>query len=450
MDYSIFRAYDIRGLYPEQINREAVYNIGRAFALFIKDFYNTKNPTIAVGYDIRKSSKEIFEGLADGLIEEGCEVLDIGLATTPLNYFANWHLNTEASAMITASHNPGAYNGIKFSLKQVTAIAEVAGLQKVKELTQNLPKETPKNKGSLKRVNVDDEYIEFLKKQAEGIDFSGLKIAVDCGNGMVGPWFEKLAKEIGLFYEGLYMDPDGDFPNHEPNPLDGAALKGIQELMKQESFELGVLFDGDGDRFMVLDKNGQLIKSDYLIAFFAKHFLPQADNKKIPCDARISRGAREVIRQYGGEIIKCKVGYPNLRVAMRKENAFFGGELSGHYFWQDFSCSESALLALVRLLKILQKENRSIEEIIEPMKTYFNTGEINFEVEDKQGKMAKAEEIFSDGKISKIDGITVEYPDWWFNMRASGTEPLLRLLVEAKTEELLDEKTNILREIITK
>ena len=260
--------------------------------------------------------------------------------------------------------------------------------------------------------------------------------------------FEKLAKKIGLNYKGFFMDMDGNFPNHEPNPLDKNALLKIKELMSKEKFDLGILFDGDGDRFILLDNQGELIKTDFLIALFAQFFLPQMENKKIPCDTRISRGVREAIEEIGGEVIKSKVGYPYLRKAMRRESAFLGGELSGHFFWQDFSYSESALLTMIRLLKILIEKNQSIRRLIEPMEKYFNSGEINFKVESKETTIKKIEEKFSDGNISKLDGLTVEYKDWWFNVRPSNTEPLLRLTIEAESEELLIQKERELKELI--
>jgi phosphomannomutase len=449
MDYSIFKAYDIRGVYPEQINKGAIYKIGRAFGIFVKQFYQKEQPVIAISRDIRKSSEGLCQELAKGLAEEGCQVIDIGLSTTPLNYFANWHLKADGSAMVTASHNPKKYNGIKFSLKGVRALAEVDGVVKTRELVKTLSSPpSGRTKGETKKINLLNEYIDFLKLQTQGINLSKFKIAVDCGNGMVGPIFEKLAKELRFQYKGLYMEPDGEFPNHEPNPLDASAIKGIQELIQKQDFDLGVLFDGDGDRFMALDGEGRLIKNDFLIGLFAKHYLPIMENKKVPCDARISRGAREAIKGWGGEVIKSKVGYPNLRTIMREEKAFFGGELSGHYFWQDFSYAESALLSFVRLLAILKKEKSAIHKLVAPMQKYFNTGEINFQVENSENKIKQIEERFSDGEIFHIDGVTVEYPNWWFNVRASNTEPLLRLLVEAKTRELLEEKVEELRGII--
>jgi len=453
IDPSIFKAYDIRGLYPEQVNKETAYAIGRAFAVFVKDFYKTEQPEIVVGYDIRKSSKELFEGIVLGLTEQGCQVIDIGLCSTPLNYFANWYLGVDGSVMITASHNPKDFNGFKLSLRKVMALAEVDGIDDVREfcLAQaeefipNLPKAGEKlRQDMIKQQDILPDYLDFLTEKAGAVDFSQFKIAVDCANGMIGPIFQELAEMLNLDYEGLFMEPDGEFPNHSSNPLEEESLISIKELMQKETFDLGILFDGDGDRLRILDSNGEPVKSDSLIGIFAKEFLSKS--KKIACDARISRGVNEEIQKLGGEILKSPVGYPNIRRIMREEKCFFGGELALHYFWQDFSYSESALLSLIRLLNIL-KEN-TIEELKKPFEKYFSPGEINFKVDDKEGKIREIEQKFSNGEISKLDGLTVEYKDWWFNLRPSNTEPLLRLTLEANSEELFDQKVKELKDLI--
>lgn len=452
MDTSIFKAYDIRGLYPSQINKDIAQRIGRAFGVFVKNFYKIEEPRIIVGYDIRNSSKELFEAMSQSLLQEGCRVINIGLCSTPFNYFANWYIKADASVMITASHNPKDYNGFKFSLRGVVALAEVDGIERIKELVTNesiffapLPASRP---GKLEEQDFIPDFLDFLTKEAGDTDFSKLKIAADCSNGMVGPIFEKLAKRIGLNYKGLFMEMDGDFPNHEPNPLNKEAIRGLQSLMKKERFDLGVIFDGDGDRFMVLSSEGKLMRSDFLLAIFAQHFLPRIENKKIPCDARTGRGVKEAIWNAGGEMIKSKVGYPYIKKIMRKEKAFLGAELSGHFFWQDFSYSESVLLSMIRLFGILRERKEPIENLVKPMDKYFNSGEINFKTEDKEGALKKIEEKFNDGEISKLDGLTIEYQGWWFNVRASNTEPLLRLIVETKTEELLKKKVGELEGLI--
>jgi len=238
------------------------------------------------------------------------------------------------------------------------------------------------------------------------------------------------------------MEPDGEFPNHSPNPLNEESLVSLRELMRQEEFDLGFVFDGDGDRLRILDSKGEAVKADYVIGIFAREFLSKS--KKIVCDARISKGVREEINRLGGEILRAPVGYPYIKKVMRKENCFLGGEMALHYFWQDFSYSESAILSLVRFLNILQ--GNTIEELKKPFEKYFSPGEINFKgIEDKKGKIKEIEKKYSDGEISHLDGLTVDYSNWWFNIRPSNTEPLLRLTIEARTKKLLDEKIEELK-----
>ncbi len=458
MDESIFKAYDIRGTYPEQINEQEVYVIARSFALFVKEFYKIEKPKIIVGKDIRISSKSLSQAVINGLFEEGVQVVDIGLCTTPLNYFANAELKGDGSIMITASHNPKEYNGLKLSLRKAQAIAEIDGIEKIKKivLSHNFP---PLEKNPLAEVedkadnqseNILKHYLNFLKVEAKGFEFSKLKVAIDTGNGMVGPVWENMAKALGINYKGFFLQPNGEFPNHPANPLDGGAQRSFTKSMAGSGFDIGFIFDGDGDRVMVFDSLGQPIRNDFLLGILAQYSLPNLKDKKVVIDARLSRGAEEQIEKNGILLIKSEVGYPNVRRHMRAEEAFFGGELSGHFFWKDFYYAESALLTSLRVLKVLLSSNKTIGELVQPFKTYFNSGEINFKVLDKAKKLEKIEKRYQDGKISHIDGVTVDYEDWWFNLRPSNTEPLLRLVVEAKTQKALDSKKQELSELIQK
>ncbi len=450
MDTSIFKAYDIRGLWPDQINKPDVFKISKAFAIFVKDFYASEAPIIVVGYDIRKSSEEIFEAVVSGLASENCKIISVGCCSTPLNYFANWKWGADGSVMITASHNPKEYNGLKFSLRRVTALAEENGIEKIKEIALGLSQKEYVFEGGAKQQDSEaiNEYMDFLTKEAEGINVSQFKIAVNCANGMVGPEFKKLADKLGIKYQGIFMEPDGDFPNHEPNPLNEKAIASLQGLMRGNKFDFGIIFDGDGDRMMVLTAEGEPVKNDFLIGILGKFFTFDLDNKKVVCDARTSRGAKEYLEKFGIEVIKSKVGYPHLKKIMRESGAFFGGELSGHFFWQDFSYSESALLTLIRLMKVLSVEKNKISDMIKPMQNYFNSGELNFEVSDKEEMIEKFKEAYKKENQFYLDGLTVESGDWWFNARLSNTEPLLRLIVEANTEELLCKKVSELEKII--
>lgn len=444
IDEKIFKKYDIRGIYPNEINGQAVYSISRAFVDFLKKHYDLKNPKIVLSYDVRKSSDEFKEAAIKGLMKSGAEVIDIGLCSTPLNYFGNWFLKADGSLMITASHNPQEYNGIKLSLRGVTAPVELEADQEIKK--RALKGEFRDGRGSLIKRDLIFDYIDFLKKEAE--DLSSFKIAVDCGNGMVGREFEALAEVLNLKYQGLFMEPNGSFPNHEPNPLNEEARIPLKELIQEKDFELGIMFDGDGDRMGVIDTSGQFIKTDFIIGLFARYSVLEKKSLKIPCDSRVSRAIKEEIQKIGGEILPVRVGYPYVRKLMKEENAFFGAELSGHFFWKDFSYSESPLLSLIRLLKILKQKNQPLAELIKPFCKYFSTEEINFQVKNKEAVLKRVKENYSGGEVGLLDGVTVDFEDWWFNLRPSGTEPLIRLKVEAQTKELLDKKVLELKAFI--
>ena len=452
MNESIFKAYDIRGIYPGQINEEVSYAIARSFVVFIKELYKIEKPKIIIGKDTRTSSEKISQAVIRGLSMEGSEVIDIGLCTTPLNYFANFKLKADGSIMITASHNPKEYNGLKLSLRGAKALAEIDGVDTLKRITLNYDFEDYNSEQSIKPQDksreILEEYLDFLEKEAEGIDFSDLRIVVDCGNGMVGPIWEKLSQRLNINYDGLFLKPNGLFPNHQPNPLDKTAQQEIRKLMKRSKFDIGFIFDGDGDRLMAFDSLGEPIRNDFLLGVLAKKSFSKIENKNIVIDARLSRGVEEEMSRENFNLIKSKVGYPNVKRLMRKREAFLGGELSGHFFWQDFGYAESVLLSSLRLLKTLSLSKKTITELVQPFKTYFNSGEINFQVLNKNKKLKELEKEYSDGEISHIDGVTVEYKSWWFNARPSNTEPLLRLVVEAKTQEILSSKVEELSNLI--
>jgi len=450
MDTSIFKAYDIRGLWLSQLNRQDAFVISRAFAVFVKELYASENPKVIVGYDIRESSKEIFEAVVAGLSAENCRAISIGLCSTPLNYFANWHWRADASVMITASHNPKEYNGLKLSLRGVMALSEKNGVEAIKRASLNTGREDDDFKGDYqpKEDEAIKQYLNFLIDAAKGVNVSRFKIAVNCANGMIGPEFKRLADILKIDYQGIFMEPDGRFPNHEPNSLNEQAIRSLRNLMGRDKFDFGVIFDGDGDRMLVMTEKGEPIRNDFLIGLLGRSFTVSLGDKRMVCDCRISRGVSEYLRESGIGIVRSKVGYPNVRKLMRELDIFFGGELSGHFFWKDFSYSESVLLTLIRLMEILQEEKRNISGLIKPMQNYFNSGELNFEIPDKEGTMAKLKEAYKKEDQSFLDGLTVECADWWFNARLSNTEPLLRLIVEAKTRELLKDKISELEGMI--
>ncbi|MCD6429306.1 phosphomannomutase/phosphoglucomutase [bacterium] len=453
IDPKIFKAYDIRGIYPEQINEEIAQLIGEAFCYFVKTKYHLDYPKILINYDVRPSSKPLFSALKQGLLNQGAFVFDGGFSTTPIHYFGNWNLKVDGSIMITASHNPKEYNGFKLFLREVEPISISEGTRVIKEIFESKEFQGERKEGRVEEVSLFEDYLHFLEENTELKDFSQIRIAVDFANGCVGPFFEKLAEEFNLNYFGLFQEPDGSFPNHEANPIKEENLKFLIDVIKTKKFDLGVAFDGDGDRLVILDENGKIVRADFVLALFVKYYLRKIKNLthesfSVVCDARASRGVRDILQEEGVALIKSRVGYPFIKALMRENNSLLGGELSGHFFWKESCYSESSFLTLLRLLEVLYFEKKPISQLVEPMQKYFSSKEINFEVDNKEEIIKKIEEKYSDGEISKIDGLTVEYKDWWFNIRPSNTEPVLRLTVEAKTKELLDKKIRELTEII--
>jgi phosphomannomutase len=453
IDPKIFRAYDIRGIYPDQINENIAHLIGEAFCYLVKEKYQIENPKILINFDVRVSSIPLFDSLKKGLLNQGAIVLDGGFSTTPLHYFGNWKLKVDGSVMVTASHNPKEYNGFKLFFREVEALSTNQGTQIIYEIITKKKYKNSSKSGKLEKVSIFDDYLVFLEKNTEIKNFSNLKMAVDFANGCTGPFFRKLANTFKLNYIGIFEEPDGNFPNHEPNPLKTENLGALQEKIRSQNLDLGIAFDGDGDRIIFFDEKGNPQRADFILAILAKHYLKRKfpESKiRVVLDARTSRGVRDVLKEEKIELIKSRVGYPFIKFLMRKNKALLGAELSGHFFWKENCYSESPLLTLFRVLEILAIEKRPLSQLVAPVNKYFSSKEINFEVEDKIGKIKELEKIYSDGQISKIDGLTVEYQDWWFNIRPSNTEQVLRLTVEANSKELLAEKIKELTEAINR
>ena len=449
----IFRRYDIRGLYPSQINEKTAYLIGRAFAFFLTQKYHLSSPVILVNYDVRSSSKSLFENLISGLVDQGAKVLNGGIATTPIHFFGNWHLKVDGSIMVTASHNPKEYNGFKLFLREVNPLAIDKGTEILYEIIKKESfREGNSGKGRVEEVKFFDDYLEFLEKNLPKIDFSKLKFAADFSNGCWSLFFKEIAKKFSLNYIGIFEQPDGSFPNHEPNPLKTELLTELKKTISDQNLNFGIAFDGDGDRIIFFDEQGNVQRADFILGILAKYYLKEAQSDKedltVVCDARASRGVRDVLEQENVKIVKSRVGYPFIKDLMRKHKAALGVELSGHFFWKENHYSESPILTLFRVIEILEKLNQPLSDLIKPIAKYFSSKELNFEVENKQEKIQELERIYGDGEISKIDGLTVEYKDWWFNVRPSNTEPVLRLIVEAETNQLLEKKIKELSVLI--
>jgi phosphomannomutase len=426
----IFKAYDVRGIYPTDLNEEIAYKIGRAFVTFLKI------KEVVVGRDGRLSSPQLFEALVKGITDQGANVIDIGLCSTPMFYFGA--SNSEASIMVTASHNPKEYNGFKFCRENVIPISGDTGIQDIKGLVEKNEFEEAE-KGTITKKEIMEDYIKhnisFVKTDKP------FKIIVDAGNGMGSYTFPKIFEKLHFKFIPLYCEMDFNFPNHEPNPLKYETLRDIQKKVVEEKADLGIALDGDGDRCIAVDEKGNIVHCDLMTALIGKSLLKEKPGSRILYDLRSSKTVKEIIEENKGQATMCRVGHSFIKKQMRDENALFAGELSGHFYYKDSFFTESSFITTAILLNLLDQENKPLSELVEPLKKYFQSGEINSDVDDKEAKMKKLEEHYKDAdKILHLDGVSVYYKDWWFNIRPSNTEPLLRLNLEADTKELMEQK----------
>lgn len=440
-----FHAYDIRGIYNTDFNKEDVYKIG----FFLPKLLKTNK--VLVGRDVRTSSPEIFEYLCKGITDAGADVYNIGLATTPMVYWSTAKFGFTASVQITASHNSKQYNGLKVSREQALPVGFDTGLGELKQMTETLEIVPKAQKGKVVEYTVIEEYIKFQKQYLS--DFSNLNMAVDCSNGMAGLLIKDLLNEAPHY---LYEDMDGTFPNHEPNPLIEKNVEDLKALVKKNQCDIGIIFDGDADRVMFVDEKGKFISPDLIIGLMAHYFLEEKGLKgNVLQDIRTSKAVAEYIDTFDSKMHMWKVGRAFAALKLREIDGIFGGELAGHYYFRDFYYSDSGMMAALIVLDIVAKkkqEGKSLSQLMGGIEKYANSGEINFKIEHKLDAMNAVRDYF----VSKekptasydFDGYRVEYADWWFNIRPSNTEPYLRLLAEAKSVELLDEKLTTIKEII--
>ncbi len=438
----IFKAYDIRGVYNEEINEDIAYLIGLGLA---NKIYNNKGK-IGVSRDMRSHSPSLSTSLINGLLEGGCEVVDFGLMATPMNYWANATNSLDGSVMVTASHNPAKYNGFKVSLKGAVPIDYDTGLNQVENFVNE--NKNLKNKNSLKQAIIRDskkdltEYLNFCEKfLPTNKNYKPLKIAIDAGNGMAGYFLKEFcAKYPWIETIELYWDLDGNFPNHEADPIKAKNLADLQKAVVENNCDFGLGFDGDADRAGFVDEKGNIISSDLMTAFIAQKYLKENKGAGIIYDLRSSSIVEEVIKNNGGRPLRSRVGHSFVKRLMRKENAIFGGELSGHYYFAECFSTDSALMALIQVINILQESSLPLSQGITGFRKYYPTGELSFKVQDAQAIIEKLGISYSQYKTDYLDGLTVNADGWWFNLRASNTEPLLRLNLEAKDEKIRNTK----------
>ena len=442
----VFKEYDIRGLYGTEITEALATDIGRAFATL------TGCRKVVVGRDMRTHSEPLFRALAAGLNAQGANVLDAGVCSTPMSYFANGSLGADASIMITASHNPKEYNGFKLCRAQAVPISGSTGIKDIERIIREeafAPKAAVP--GTITLVDVTAAYGEHVRKTAKlG---RRLRVALDLANA-AGIYEAKAFEGLDLEIVPLYGEPDGTFPNHEGNPLKHETLRDLQALVRQGGFDFGAAFDGDADRCGFVDETGEIIPMDLITAVIARDILEREGPSTIFYDLRSSWAVKEEIEACGGKAMMSRVGHAFIKQQMRENDAVFAGELSGHYYFRDNYVAESSSMALLAIANIVSNGTRTLSEIVKPLRRYAPSGEINTKLTDRAAAVAvmdalKARYGAEGGRVFELDGVSVEFPDWWFNVRCSNTEPLLRLNLEAKTPEAMaarrDEVLGIIR-----
>ena len=441
-----FHAYDIRGIYNVDFDRETAYKV----AYFIPELLGTDK--VAVGRDCRVSSDEIHDAVLKGIADAGAEVYDLGLTTTPAVYFATANCGFKASIQITASHNGPQYNGMKVSTENARAVGYDAGLKTIRQwIDEGRPTPVAAKRGSVHPLDVTEDYLAFLLRYKG--DYSNIRIAMDLSNGMANLYAKRI---FGDAPEYLFDELDGRFPNHDPNPLIPKNIEALQALVRKSGADVGVIYDGDADRVMFVDENARFISPDLMIAVLGRYFLVERGEKGLVLqDIRSSKAVGEYLAPMGGEMRTWKVGRAFAAEKLREIDGVYGGELAGHYYFRDFFYSDSGLLASIIILNVvsaLKKEGRTLSSLIAEIEKYENSGEINFRLEDKAGAMEAVREMFCAQEkptaFMDFDGYRVEFPQWWFNIRPSNTEPYLRFICEASSRELLDEKVAAVRKLL--
>ena len=441
-----FHAYDIRGVYNVDFDKDVAYKVG----YFLPELLSADK--VLVGRDARVSSPEIHEYLLMGITDAGADVYDIGLSTTPMVYFGTANYGFKASVQITASHNPAKYNGLKVSRENALPVGLDTGLGQIREWIENGRECVPAPvRGQVHPMDIKADYLAFLLKYKQ--DWSGLKIAMDVSNGMASLFVRDIFGDQPAY---IYEEMDGSFPNHEPNPLVQENVADLKKLVAETKADIGVIFDGDADRVMFVDENSRFISPDLMIAVLGHYFLEERGEKGyIHQDIRSSKAVGEYLAPMGGIMNTWRVGRAYAALKLREIDGVYGGELAGHYYFRDFFYSDSGLLAAILILNVVARmkaQGVSLSQLIARIEKYQNSGEINFRVEDKKGAMDAVRDHFMAEEQSTaymdFDGYRVEFPDWWFNIRPSNTEPYLRFLCEATSKELLDEKVATVRKIL--
>lgn len=421
----IFKAYDIRGIYPTELNEAAAYAIGRAFVTFLQA------DEVIVGRDMRLSGPAQFENVTNGIMKQGANVINIGMVSTDQFYFACAKLG-KPGMMVTASHNPKEYSGFKMVRRMPYLLSGTEGIQDLRQIVENDAYAEPTGTGTMRDLDLSEEFVAAVLSLIDVAAIKPLKVIADTGNGMVGPSLQRVYERLPVELIGMYLDPDGSLPNHGLDPLQPANRAELQQRVVAEGAAVGFAFDGDGDRFFAIDDRGEFISGDFMTALMGRYLLEKHPGSRIVYDVRASWAVPEMISAAGGTPIIERVGHAYIKRTMATQDVLFGGEVTGHYYFKDFFFADSGIIPSLIILEMISKTGKQLSELLAPLEAkYFISGEINSRVSDSKAKMAELEARYSDGKIEHLDGISVSYPTWHFNVRGSNTEPLLRLNLES-------------------
>ncbi len=448
---NIFKAYDIRGLYPSELDEDLAYRVGRAFVSMRQKEIGRQDVKLVVGHDMRLSSPPLFLALKNGIVDQGGDVVDIGLSSTPTFYFAVAYFKYDGGILVTASHNPKEYNGLKLVRDGSKPVGKGMGMEELKELVRANTLVEVTIKGKVTEHNdIGKEEVETIKKWADFSKIKPFKVVLDTANSMgityLEPFFS-LLPQIEVIK--MNNELDGSFPSHQPDPFQEENIKDLKERVRVEKADLGIATDGDGDRIFFIDNEGELVEPAMVRGIMARIFLRTNPGAVICYDIRPGKITEDLILEGGGKPSVTRVGHSLIKEQMLKTGAVFGGESSGHFFVQfPYGTFEAPLVVVADFLQELSESGLVAAEYVKPLRKYFHSGEINYTVEDKASAFARLKEKYGDAVVNDLDGLTFTYQDWWFNVRGSNTEPLLRLNLETRFKELLVEKTKEVEQVI--
>jgi phosphomannomutase len=444
---SIFKAYDVRGLYPSEVNEDAARQIGRGFVAYLKA------KRIAVSRDMRLSSPAVAAAFIDGARQQGADVVDYGMLATDMMYNAVARDHHDGGAQITASHNPKQYNGIKLVRREAFPLSGEAGLGEIRDMIASGTLPSPADRpGTVSTLDVMDDYVAHVMSFIDPSIVKPFNVVLDAGSGMAGIVAPKLFERLPCKTTRLCFEVDGTFPNHEANPLIEENRRDIVERVVRERADIGIAWDGDADRCFFIDGTGEFIAGDFVTALLAEAFLLRHPGSKIVYDVRASYAVKDMVAKYGGTALMNRVGHAFFKRRMREEGAIFGGEVTGHYYFRDNFFADNGFIPALLMLELMSRKGQTLHELLAPLRAkYFISGEINTKMPDMRVVQEKVDALgarYSDAKTYTMDGVSVEYPDWHFNVRASNTEPLLRLNLEARTPEMMEKKRDEVLDVI--